>query len=73
MFTDKTKELTLIVADNGVGFPENIDFKNTVSLGLHIVVTLVKQLKGKIDLNRQCGALFKITFKRGRDAEYKES
>jgi len=53
----------LIVADNGVGFPENIDFRNTESLGLQIVHTLTSQLGGEIELESNEGTRFKIIFK----------
>jgi PAS domain S-box-containing protein len=53
----------LIMADNGVGFPENIDFRNTESLGLQIVQTLTSQLGGEIELERNEGTRFRIVFK----------
>lgn len=52
----------LIVADNGTGFPEDIDFKNTKTLGLQLVNTLVKQLHGSIAISRENGTSFKIIF-----------
>jgi len=56
------KQYTLIVSDNGIGFPQNLDFKNTDSLGLQLVNALTQQLGGTIELNRKVGAEFKITF-----------
>jgi PAS domain S-box-containing protein len=53
---------TLTVGDNGVGLPKGLDFQNTESLGLEIVTTLVKQLKGTIELDRNGGTAFKIVF-----------
>ncbi|RZN37722.1 MAG: PAS domain S-box protein [Methanophagales archaeon ANME-1-THS] len=53
---------TLIVADNGIGFPADLDFRNTKTLGLQLVITLVDQLKGTIELDRRSGTEFKITF-----------
>ena len=54
----------LIVSDNGVGIPEDIDFRNTKSLGLHLVTILAEdQLRGEINLNRTEGTEFKIRFK----------
>ncbi len=55
-------QLTLIVADNGVGFPEALDFRETTSLGLQLVTALVDQLDGTIDMHRNTGTEFKITF-----------
>ena len=53
----------LIVSDNGVGIPYDMDFRKTESLGLRLVTILVEnQLKGKIDLYRSKGTEFIIKF-----------
>src|SRR5690606_31285503 len=36
----------LTIADNGKGLPKNLDFRNTESLGLQLVTTLVEQING---------------------------
>jgi len=57
-------EIELIVGDNGVGFPEDIDFRKTDSLGLQLVSTLTEgQLHGTVELKRDNGTEFKIKFK----------
>jgi two-component sensor histidine kinase len=53
---------TLIVSDNGVGFPKDLDFRNTESLGLQLVVELSEQLRGSIELDRKGGTSFRIKF-----------
>ncbi len=53
----------LSVSDDGIGFPEDIDFRNTNSLGLELVTALVNQLDGTITLDRTKGTTFTITFK----------
>ena len=53
----------LVVKDNGKGFPENIDFRDTDSLGLQLVVNLVAQIEGSIKLDRSNGTEFIIRFK----------
>jgi len=53
----------LVVADNGVGFPAGLDFRNTESLGLKIVCTLTAQLGGTIELARDGGSTFTILFR----------
>jgi PAS domain S-box-containing protein len=53
----------LSVSDDGVGFPEDLDFRNTTSLGLQLVTALVDQLDGTITLDRTNGTRFIITFK----------
>jgi two-component system response regulator len=52
----------LVIRDNGKGFPPEIDFRKTESLGLQLVTTLTEQLNGDITLNRQAGTEFVITF-----------
>jgi len=59
---DKQNRFILVVSDNGVGFPKDLDFLNTESLGLQIVTDLVEQLKGTIELDRRGGTKFKISF-----------
>jgi len=53
----------LIISDNGIGFPKDLDFKNTESLGLQLVNSLTGQIDGKIELDRSHGTEFKIIFK----------
>jgi len=52
--------LALVVRDNGVGFPPDVDLSKTKSLGLRLVTTLVRQLKGTIELRSNGGTEFKI-------------
>ncbi|MDY7008571.1 MAG: PAS domain S-box protein [Cyanobacteriota bacterium] len=58
---DKNKFI-LKVADNGISFPQDLDYTKSGSLGLRLVCSLVKQLKGNIDLVNQVGTVFQITF-----------
>ena len=53
---------SLVIADNGPGFPPEIDFRNTTSLGLQLVTNLVAQLDGTIALNNASGATFTMNF-----------
>jgi PAS domain S-box-containing protein len=46
--------------DNGVGIPETLDWKDTKSLGLRLVNTLVDQLNGTIALDRHDGTHFSM-------------
>ncbi len=54
----------LIVCDNGIGIPEDLDFKNTDSLGLSLVNIIAEdQLKGEVTLDRNAkGTKFQIIF-----------
>jgi PAS domain S-box-containing protein len=56
-------EVILRVADDGVGFQGNLDFRNAESFGLKIINLLVKQLDGVIDLDRKGGTAFIVTFR----------
>jgi two-component sensor histidine kinase len=56
-------EFVLVVEDTGVGFPDDIDFRNTSTLGLQLVNNLTTQINGKIELNKENGTKFRITFK----------
>ncbi len=55
-------QLTMSVGDNGIGFPEGLDFRQSTSLGLQLVNTLVNQLNGTLELHRNDGTQFRIMF-----------
>jgi two-component sensor histidine kinase len=52
----------LTVADNGVGFPPEVDFRKVQSLGLQLVNVLAGQINGTFDLSNVDGARFSIVF-----------
>ncbi|MCX5814478.1 MAG: PAS domain S-box protein [Proteobacteria bacterium] len=54
--------VTLTVSDNGIGFPAHIDIKNTESVGFSLLVQLVEQINGTIELIKENGTRFTITF-----------
>jgi len=57
-------EIDLVISDNGVGLPEDVDFRNTESLGLRLVSILAEsQLHGNIEVDRTNGTSFHIRFK----------
>jgi two-component sensor histidine kinase len=63
-------EYELTVSDDGIGIPENIDIRNTKSLGLQLVTNLtIHQLRGSIEFRRHGGTSFIIRF---RELKYKE-
>lgn len=55
-------QVQLIVGDNGVGLPTDVDYMNTGSLGLQLVDMLVQQLDGTLEIRNNVGAEFEITF-----------
>lgn len=60
--TRQADRLILIVRDGGCGFPADLDFRNTESLGLQLVCELTEQLQGTIALERNGGTAFMFTF-----------
>lgn len=65
----EAEKLTLVVKDNGVGFPEDLHLEDTGSLGLQLVFLLINQIDGSIELNQENGAEFKIKFE---ELQYRE-
>jgi len=55
--------IVLRVANDGVGFPKEMDFRQAESFGLQIVNLLVHQLEAAIDLDRANGTAFTVTFR----------
>ncbi|MDD1685831.1 response regulator [Methanoregula sp.] len=55
-------EYSLVVRDNGVGLPGEIDLDNIETLGLQLVNSLVGQILGSIVLDRTGGTEFRIGF-----------
>ncbi len=47
--------ILIFIDDDGVGFPEGLDWRNTQSLGMHLVMTLIEQVRGTIDLSSGAG------------------
>jgi PAS domain S-box-containing protein len=57
--------MKFVFCDNGVGIPKDLDWRNTKSLGLNLIVHLAeKQLGGTIRLDREKGTCFTIKFNR---------
>ena len=61
---EKKGNVNLIVQDNGLGLPKEINYKETASLGLQLVMTLVEQIDGVITLDNTKGAKYTIIFKK---------
>lgn len=54
---------TLTISDDGIGLPDTIDHKKSSTLGLKLVNALTGQLDGAIELDRDNGTAFRITFR----------
>ena len=61
-FYKDDEKYVLIISDDGIGFPEELDYKKSDSLGLRIVNSLVDQIRGEIDMDRTHGTKFTIKF-----------
>jgi len=63
LHTDDADAITLVIGDNGVGLPAGLDFRQAGSLGLQLVMSLVSQLGGSIDIDTRGGTQFTIHFR----------
>ncbi len=59
---DRDNTLTLVVSDTGIGLPEDTDITDAKTLGLQLIGDLVNQLGGTLDIERDGGTAFRITF-----------
>jgi PAS domain S-box-containing protein len=59
----KKTEIEIVVRDNGLGLPDDVDIHQPESVGLHLVNGLVKnQLDGQIEIRRNAGTEILIKF-----------
>jgi PAS domain S-box-containing protein len=54
----------IIVRDNGVGIPQDLDMGNPPTLGWQIVTMLVRQIEGSLEVQKEGGTTVKILFKK---------
>jgi len=60
---DPDGSIRLVVADDGVGMPQDLDFRKTESLGLQIVNMLAEQIHARVELLTRGGTRFTLTFR----------
>ncbi len=53
----------LIVSDNGIGLPDNVDWTSTRSLGLRLVRSLAEQLDARLEMESRNGTEVRLTFR----------
>ena len=58
----KDNKYSLIVSDNGIGFPKELNYKNSDSLGLKLIHSLSDQIGADVKLDTTNGTKFEITF-----------
>lgn len=54
--------LELIVEDDGVGLPSDLDPRQTQSLGLDLVFTFAEQIDAAVEITSNAGTRFRLTF-----------
>jgi PAS domain S-box-containing protein len=58
------ESVVLSVGDDGIGIAPELDLEKMASLGVQLVMTLVEQLEGSLEIVRRPGSTFRITFPR---------
>ena len=61
----------MTVSDDGVGVPENLVIEDIESLGLQLVNSLVDQLDGEFELERNNGTEFTLKFTVAEKSKYR--
>ncbi len=61
---EKNGNFKLVVRDDGVGLPKDLDVAKTESLGLQLVAMLVEQLQGTFRIDNNQGTSIEILFKK---------
>ena len=61
-FHTQDDKYLLEVKDNGIGFPKDINYKNTNSLGLRLINSLTEQIDAEVEFDNTSGSSFKIIF-----------
>jgi PAS domain S-box-containing protein len=67
--TSHHDDIELLISDDGIGLPENLDYEKTESLGLKLVKSLVDQIDGHMTLHTNDGTSIKIIF---QEIKYKK-
>lgn len=57
-----SSSFALTVSDNGAGLPPGFDVTHSTGLGLQLVNTLCRQIKGTLETSNSGGAVFSLTF-----------
>lgn len=62
LYSNRQNRTKLVVSDDGIGLPENLNIQEPETLGLQLVNDLVKQIEGTVKLDRTKGTTFYISF-----------
>src|SRR5690554_697521 len=61
---DSKGKIEMEISDNGIGLPEDLDYRNSDSLGLQLVYTLIEQLDARMEVETSKGTKYLITFEK---------
>ena len=64
---EKDDQISLAIADNGKGLPNDFDMSKRKSLGFEIIYTLTSQLSGTLKIERERGTRFTLEFQREKN------
>ncbi|MGL4375523.1 MAG: PAS domain-containing sensor histidine kinase, partial [Microcoleaceae cyanobacterium] len=59
---ESEKQISLTIADNGIGLPTDFDLEKTDTLGMQLIISFTQQLEGELTCNSKNGSIFQITF-----------
>lgn len=59
---ENDKKIEMKISDNGVGLPQEFDYKQSNTLGMQLIHTLAEQLSAKINLTNKNGTGYTIIF-----------
>jgi two-component sensor histidine kinase len=62
-----------VLSDNGIGFPPELDWSTTRSLGLRLVRALAQQLQAKLEIQSENGTEVKLVLATNRKADIAEA
>lgn len=62
MLNEQGRDYLLIIDDDGIGLPEDLDPANSTSYGMRLLLIFTSQLKGKLSIERNGGTKFIIQF-----------
>lgn len=63
-----TDQFVLVVADDGIGLPKDLNLRRTRSLGLELVYTFADQLGAKTEVKGEIGTLYRFKFSVSKEA-----
>jgi PAS domain S-box-containing protein len=60
---EQKREVRIVVRDFGKGLPEGFQLRGSGTLGLQLVTTLTRQVRGRIQARNEEGAVFELTYR----------